>query len=146
MGMFVTLFYGILDPETGELEYANAGHLPPYLFSADGQLSALAGEADPMLGVFEGRQYRTRHATLAPGEGVLMFTDGVTEARNREGGFYEDSRVEKYLAANASLPVAELVRGLHADVERFGTGASRADDITVLALRRNEAAKGAASA
>jgi serine phosphatase RsbU (regulator of sigma subunit) len=67
---------------------------------------------------------------------LLVYTDGVTEARNKEGGFYEESRLEAYLAAHASRPADELVRGLHGDVERFEAGASRADDITVLALRR----------
>jgi serine phosphatase RsbU (regulator of sigma subunit) len=66
---------------------------------------------------------------------VLVFTDGVTEARNREGDFYENSRLEAYLTASASRPVDELVRGLQAEVERFEAGAPRADDITALALR-----------
>lgn len=65
-----------------------------------------------------------------------MFTDGVTEACNKEGDFYGESRLEAYLTAHASRPVDELVRGLHTDVERFEAGARRADDITLLALRR----------
>jgi len=68
---------------------------------------------------------------------VLIFTDGVTEARNKEGDFYENSRLEAYLAASASLPVDALLRGLQAEVERFEAGAPRADDITALALRRS---------
>jgi len=135
-GMFVTLFYGILNTHTGVLEYANAGHNPPYAFSPDGKVRALRERCGPMLGVFEGLQYPARNMELQPGEGLLVFTDGVTEARNRNGEFYGESRLEAYLAASASRPVDELVCGLQADVERFEASAPRADDITALALRR----------
>ena len=134
--MYVTLFYGILNTRTGVLEYSNAGHNPPYAFSSDGQLRLLDETGGPMLGVFEGFQYPTRSTNLGVGEGVLVFTDGVPEARNKKGDFYEGARLEEYLTAHASRPVDELVRGLHSEVERFGAGAPRADDITVLAVRR----------
>jgi len=139
-GMFVTLFYGILNTRTGLLEYSNAGHNPPFAFTADGQVRALKERCGPMLGVFEGFQYPTRSTAIGPREGVLVYTDGVTEAGNKQREFYEESRLEAYLAEHASRPVDELVRGLHADVERFEAGASRADDLTVLALRRRSAA------
>ena len=77
-----------------------------------------------------------KHRASEAGEGILVYTDGVTEACNKQGDFYEESRLEAYLTAHASQPVDELVRGLHAEVERFEAGAPRADDITVLALRR----------
>ena len=140
-GMFVTLFYGILNTRTGVLEYSNAGHNPPYAYSPDGQVRALKERCGPMLGVFAGFQYPTRSTEIQSGEGVLVFTDGVTEACNKQGEFYEESRLEAYLAANATQPVDELVRGLHAEVVRFEAGAGRADDITVLALRRRVASK-----
>jgi phosphoserine phosphatase RsbU/P len=134
-GMFVTLFYGILNTRTGVIKYSNAGHVPPYAFSPDGQVRALKERCGPMLGVFDGFQYPSRKAEIRSGEGVLVFTDGVTEARNKQGEFYDESRLEEFLAVHASRPVDELVRGLHAEVERFEAGAPRADDITVLALR-----------
>jgi len=135
-GMFVTLFYGILHTRTGVLEYSNAGHNPPYAFSPAGQVRTLAERGGPMLGVFEGFQYTSRSTELGSNEGVLLFTDGVTEAFNSKGEFFGDSRLEAYLAAHTSRPVEELVRGLHAEVERFGAGVPRADDITVLAVQR----------
>jgi len=134
-GMFVTLFYGILNTRTGALEYSNAGHNPPYIFAPDGQVRALKERCGPMLGLFEGFQYPTRSTAVSTGEGVLVFTDGVTEACKKGGEFFEESRLEAYLAANGSRPAEELVRGLHAEVERFEAGARRADDMTVLALR-----------
>ncbi len=136
-GMFVTLFYGILNTRTGALEYSNAGHNPPYIFSPDGEVRALRERCGPILGVFDGYQYGTRTSEVRPGEGILLFTDGVTEARNRGGDFYDESRLEEYLGTYASRPAEDLVRGLHAEVERFEAGTPHADDITVLALRRH---------
>jgi serine phosphatase RsbU (regulator of sigma subunit) len=135
-GMFVTLFYGILNTRTGVLEYSNAGHNPPYVFSPGGQVRALTDSGGPMLGLFAGLPYPSRNTDVLPGEGILVFTDGVTEACNKEGDFYETSRLEAYLAAHAALTAEELVRALHAEVARFEAGAPRADDVTVLAVRR----------
>ena len=85
--------------------------------------------------IADGFEYQSRNTEIRPGEGVLVYTDGVTEASNKKGEFYEESRLEAYLAAHGSKPVDDLVRGLHADVERFAAGARRSDDITVLGLR-----------
>ncbi len=90
--MFVTLFYGILNTRTGELEYSNAGHNPPFVFSPDGQARALRDRCGPMLGVFKNFQYKTRSTSLQPNEGMLVYTDGVTEACNRQGEFYDEAR------------------------------------------------------
>jgi serine phosphatase RsbU (regulator of sigma subunit) len=135
--MFVTLFYGILNTATGVLEYCNAGHNPPYAISPAGQVRELNERCGPMLGVFEGFDYKSKKTELQPGEAVLVFTDGVTEACNKGGEFYGEARLESYLAAHASQPVEQLVRGVHSEIERFEAGARRADDITVLALRRS---------
>jgi sigma-B regulation protein RsbU (phosphoserine phosphatase) len=139
-GMFVTLFYGILNTRTGVLEFANAGHERPYVFSPGGQVRVLKDRSGPMLGAFEGLQYLTRSTALAPGEGVLVFTDGVTEACNKKGDFFDEARLEAYLAAHASQAAQELVSGLHTEVKRFEAGSPRADDVTVLVLRRRASA------
>lgn len=136
-GMFVTLFYGILNARTGVVEYANAGHNPPYAFSPGGQMRALDDQSGPMLGIFAGVEYTTQTTELASSDGVLIFTDGVTEARDRQGGFYGEARLEAYLAAHATQGAEDLVRGVHAEVEAFAAGAPRADDVTVLAIRRS---------
>ena len=135
-GMFATLFYGILNTRTGVLEYANAGHNPPYLLSPGGALRALKDLSGPMLGVFDGLQYLTQSTTVQPGEGLLVYTDGVTEARDSTGDFFDAARLEAYLAARASQAAEELVSGLHAEVQRFQAGLPMTDDVTVLALRR----------
>ena len=89
-----------------------------------------------MLGVFDGLQYLTQSTTVQPGEGLLVYTDGVTEARDSTGDFFDAARLEAYLAARASQPAEELVSGLHAEVQRFQAGLPMTDDVTVLALRR----------
>jgi len=134
-GMFVTFFYGILDTRTGEMQFSNAGHNPPYVFSADGTLRALEDKGGPMLGLFPELTYELGATRLAPGDGVLVFTDGVTEARDPADMFFEDDRLMSYIRAHWREPVEQLVTGLHRHLEDFAAGAPQADDITALALR-----------
>ncbi len=134
-GMFVTLFYGVLDTRTGELEFANAGHNPPYVFSRNGSLRKLVEKSGPMLGVLEGYPYRTITTRIDAGDGILLYTDGVTEAIDKDGQFFDEERLERYLAGHAPEPVRPLVLSLQAAVQDFSKGMQQADDITVLALR-----------
>jgi phosphoserine phosphatase RsbU/P len=133
--MFVTLFYGVLDLRSGELQFASGGHNPAYIFSANGTLRALAGKSGPLLGIFEGVQYRTITDRLEPGEGILLYTDGVTEARSKDGEFFGDERLEKFILDHAAKDAQELTRSLQRAVEDFSAGTPQFDDITVLALR-----------
>src|SRR5260370_10924826 len=80
--MFVTLFYGVLDTRTGEVQFANGGHNPPYIFSAGGQFRLLREKRGPMVGVIDGFEYRTFTTQMATGEGILLYTDGGTDARD----------------------------------------------------------------
>ena len=136
-GLFCTLFYGILNTRTGGIEFCNAGHCHPYIVSRDGQVRAVSDRCGPMLGLFGGFQYPTCTTELAPSEALVIYTDGVTEAANKEGDFFDDERLEGLLAAHAAEPVEQMVRTVHTAVEKFEAGAPRADDITVLALRRH---------
>lgn len=134
-GMFVTFFYGVLDTRTGELQFANAGHNPPYIFAPDGTYRPLEGKGGPMLGLFPGLTYETSTTKFAPGEGILVYTDGVTEAKDTAEEFFEEARLEEYLRGHGSEPAEQLVNGLHQKVQEFALGAPQADDITALALR-----------
>lgn len=134
-GMFVTFFYGVLDTRTGELQFANAGHNPPYVFAPDGTYRVLEGNGGPMLGLFPGLTYETSTTKFAPGEGILVYTDGVTEAKDTAEEFFEEQRLEEYLRGHGSEPVEQFINGLHRKVEEFAMGAPQADDITALALR-----------
>ena len=134
--MYVTLFYGVLDTRTGELQYANGGHNPPYVVSPDGTLRQLRKKSGPMVGVWEGIEYQTLTDRIAPGESIVLYTDGVTEAVDRNGEFFSEQRLEQFLTANAVMATPErLVVDLHGAVQSFAKGTPQADDITVLSLR-----------
>jgi phosphoserine phosphatase RsbU/P len=134
-GMFVTLFYGVLNTRTGELTFASAGHNPPFIFSSDGKLRKLSEKSGPMLGVLEGHAYQAITTSIQAGEGILLYTDGVTEAIDKNDGFFDEHRLESYLTGHAALEARPMVLGLHAAVQEFSKGVPQADDITVLALR-----------
>jgi sigma-B regulation protein RsbU (phosphoserine phosphatase) len=134
-GMFVTVFYGVLDTRTGEIQFANGGHNPPYIFSKDGCVRLIKNENGPMLALIEGAEYQVATAHLAPGDAILLYTDGVTDARDRNGEFFNDWRLQAYLEEHAAEPADVLVSGLHRNLQEFAAGAQQADDITTLALR-----------
>jgi adenylate cyclase len=136
--LFVTAFVGILDLETGSLEYCNAGHENPYLMHlADGMLERIEdGDGPPLCSVadyaYRGGDYRMR-----PGESLCMISDGVTEAQNATGDFYGDGRVQQILLGlDGGAPSAHaILEALRGDIETFTAGAEPADDVTILVLR-----------
>jgi len=132
--MFVTLLYVVLNTTTGELDYANAGHNPPYIYSRDGRFRKLPQKSGPILGLLEGVEYRTLTTRIEPGEGMLLYTDGVTEAIDKDDQFFGEERLEAYLAERKPGDAASLVLGLKAAVEEFAKNMPQADDITILGL------------
>jgi adenylate cyclase len=134
--MFVTAFAGILDLGTGEIAYASAGHDSPFILGGNSGPRQLVTEGGPPLGATEGFPYPVDHDRIGPGEVVLLYTDGVTEAENADHALYSSKRLVEVLSratvANAERAVAMVID----DVSRFVGGAEQADDITVLALRR----------
>jgi len=136
--MFVTLFLGILDVTTGEMEYANAGHNPPYLISGQGRgLTPLESTSGLALGVMPGIPYQSRHLVLKPGDALFIYTDGVTEAINAREALFSESRLEQGLADLKAEPMKQMVSGIMALVQDFSKGVPQADDITLMALRYN---------
>jgi sigma-B regulation protein RsbU (phosphoserine phosphatase) len=133
--MFVTVFYGIIHTRTGLLEYANAGHNPPYLLGNDGSVRKLEITGDIILGCFEDHPFTSRSLTLAPGDGVLLYTDGVTEAFNNIEEPYGEARLEALLAGLQSLPVEQIVPRVAGDVVQFAQDYPQSDDITLLAMK-----------
>ncbi len=133
---FVTTFCGVLDLASGQLQYANGGHNPPLVLEASGNVRFLEQEG-VALGPLEDIPYATRELQLAPGEGLLVYTDGVTEANDPAMEMYEEPRLET--AAKAALALgtkAEVIaRSVRADLAAFVNGAAQADDITLLVLR-----------
>ncbi len=133
--MFVTAFAARLELASGELEYVNAGHNPTYRLHAGGGCAPLAGAVSPALGAVEDHDYRASRARLDAGDGLLLYTDGVVEARNAQEEEFHALRLESYLAACAGVAAQELVQGLVERVEEFANDVAQYDDLTVLALR-----------
>ena len=133
--MFVTLFLGILNIRTGELNYSNGGHNPPYILRLNGAIDPLETMNGMALGVIEGFSYQSRRIMLKKGEAVFLYTDGVTEAMNeREELFSEDGLKEEISLAFNSSP-QEAIAGIMEKIRDFSKGMPQTDDITMMILR-----------
>ena len=134
--MFVTLFFGMLRPTSGELEFCNAGHNAPYRLNGQ-VIAAIEGAKGVILGVRPDAVYTTGRSSLAPGESIYVFTDGVTEAADGEGQLFAEARLEAVLRAGAGCSTAaEIVKSVGEAVRSFVGTALPSDDITMLAVRR----------
>ncbi len=133
--MFMTTFYGILDLATGDLTYANAGHLPPYLLQHGQGVTAMAITAGVPLGVLEEYAFEPLHRRLAPGDAIVLYTDGVTEAADPHDDLFGEPRLEATLAGHHDDSCEAVVERLFTTVHAFANGAPQADDIAVLAVR-----------
>ncbi len=134
--MFVTVFYGILNTETGELEYVNAGHNPPYLLGREG-LKKVEMTGGTILGCIEDYQYHSRKIMLAPGDRIFLYTDGVTEAFTKNDEAYGDERLELFLQQHPGHSIEELVKGVLTEVNDHSRGIPQSDDITLLSICYN---------
>ena len=135
--LFVTVFAGILDLETGILNYCNAGNENPYLLHpADVALRRIEDGDGPPLCAAADFVYRGGHYRMRPGELLCVISDGVTEAQNLQGEFYGRPRLEDIIKLRGDAATARgVVEALRIDVEAFVAGAEPADDFTILALR-----------
>jgi serine phosphatase RsbU (regulator of sigma subunit) len=132
LGKFITMIYAVLDPETGELEAANAGHPPPRLVRPDGTVEAVSTPG-LALGIEGGEHYEEQRLRLEPGAAIVLYTDGVIEAR-KDGELYGEARLDAFLAANAGLGAQALADALVEDCRAFGGGALD-DDCAVVCVR-----------
>ena len=139
---FVTAFAAVLDPGGGGFAWANCGHPSPLVLRADGRVETLDGPRATPLAVFESNVYATQHATLAPGDTLLVFSDGVTEAMDAAQNLYGDGRLRALLAARRFASSAEAVEAILGDVLAYEGEAPQADDITLAALALPRAERG----
>ncbi len=133
--MFVTMFYGHYNFKTGELRYSNAGHNPPYLFRKDGKMEELV-PTGPLAAVFPGTDYSEANITLQPGDTLVCFTDGVTEAYPVGGELYGEERFTRLLSGIWSEDVEILDNKVSDEIRKY-SDADLKDDVTLLTLRRN---------
>lgn len=133
---FITLFYAIYNPATGELVYVNAGQTPPFIRRADGQFEKL-GPTGVALGMFEGSTFEADAALLAPGDSLVLYSDGITEAESSDGRPFDESGLETFLSTYAAFPAAELGTEIIRTVERHAGQSRFTDDLTLLVLKRH---------
>jgi sigma-B regulation protein RsbU (phosphoserine phosphatase) len=132
---FITLFFAVYHPSSGRLDYVNAGQNPPLLRRGPGQFERLL-PGGIALGLMSGTVYRSASTTLLPGQVLVLYSDGVTEAENPRGVPFDEAGLEGIIEARADATAPDLcgailhVVGQHAQDTRF------ADDLTVVALRR----------
>ena len=135
-GVFVTAFAGILDLRTGDVIYASAGHEAPFVIGGSKGLRQLATEGGPPLGAIEGFPYPVDRSRIEPGEILLLYTDGVTEAEDADRKFYGAKRLEMMLKGVSAAESRRVVVAVIDDLRHFIGKAEQADDITLLAVRR----------
>jgi sigma-B regulation protein RsbU (phosphoserine phosphatase) len=134
--MFVTVFYGIYNIRTGEVTYTNAGHNPPYIMKANGSVQPLPMSKDIIAGFLDDFQFTENTLQLEPGDTLLMFTDGVTEAIDPEENEYGVERLQQLLGQLVASDCQKIIDTVKADVKAFAGEAEQSDDITLLALKR----------
>lgn len=136
-GMFVTAWMGVLDTVTGKVEFANAGHNPPLVRHAGGGFEYLRSKPCFILAGMDGIKYRKNEFTLAPGDEIYLYTDGVTEATDSENNLYGEERLLALLNSMGDLSGEEICRAVKADMDAFVGDAPQFDDITMLYLKYN---------
>ena len=139
--MFVTAWMGKLDLEKGELEYVNAGHNPPLIRHKDGEFEYLRTRPNFILAGMDMTRYKKHQLTLEPGDTLFLYTDGVTEAANKENALYGEERLREVLSTCGQSDPTALCQTVHGDVKAFTDGAEQSDDITMLCVKWNEGEK-----
>jgi len=135
-GMFVTAAAGVLDVSSGELAFALAGHDPPVLVPAASPPTALSADGGRVLGLMEGSDFPVNRLRLAPGDALVAYTDGVSEAQDTSGGFFGVERIVAAVDPLRQATAPALTEGLLGAVRAFAGEAPQSDDITILTLRR----------
>lgn len=137
LGMFATMFFGVLAPESGRLAYINAGHDPLFLLPPEGGIPEQLNTTGPAVGMDSDSSFTVRHTVIRPGAILFSYTDGITEATSGSGDFFGRGRLIGLLEA-PSPSAAELVSNIADAVSEHTGAADQFDDITMLAIRRED--------
>lgn len=132
--IFVTLFALLLDPAGLMADYCNAGHNPALLIRTDGQAEPLT-EGGVIMGILPGSEFHVKQVPLRPGDLLLLYTDGLTEAENQNGEMFGNERLEQFLAGRRSLSCPELAAALLEEVRKFEDGYPQRDDLTGILIK-----------
>lgn len=133
-GMFVTAWMGVLDLKTGRLKFVNAGHNPPLVRQADGEFAYLKARSGMVLAGMDGIKYRQNELQLTPGDQIFLYTDGVTEATDKNNQLYGEERLLETVNRNIVMDTRKLCEAVKSDVDQFVGEAPQFDDITMLSV------------
>lgn len=134
--MFVTVLYGIYDIKTGEITYTNAGHDRPYILHKDGSVEEVNSDINLALGVMGGLTFKQNNVMLKDGDALVMFTDGVPEAEDKDHNQFGQERLIETLSTLQGATSREIVEKITANVKDFAGEATQFDDITQLVIKR----------
>jgi len=132
---FVTAFLAVLDPVSGRIDYVNCGHHPAILDRA-GATAMRLDRGGPLLGPWIEERFEVAEASLSAGDQLVIFTDGLVEARNPEGDWFESDRLVELVAGHRKLPARDMVESIILEARAFAGVADFEDDVTLLAVRR----------
>jgi len=132
---FISLFFCILDGETGELTFCNAGHNPPLIVRADGSYEQISG-GGPVIGILPSIDYSEHRLQMSPGDTLVIYSDGVTEAADLQSEEFEVERLAEAVIASRHLPAQEMVSEVNRAVAEFTGAAPQSDDITLIVAKR----------
>jgi sigma-B regulation protein RsbU (phosphoserine phosphatase) len=133
-GSFVTAMYGVLDSKNGIFTFANAGHNPGLLLRNDGSVEQLIEGGAPF-GILPRVQYEERPISVRPGEVMLWYTDGVTDATDEQGELFGAERLEDMLRKNRRKPATEILHDIHREITGFADDGSTMDDVTMIVVK-----------
>ena len=145
-GMFVTAVYAVLEIETGLLTYANAGHNPPFWMNGDSTRVQKLTRTGIALGAAEGFPMTECTIQLAPGDSLLLYTDGLTEAFSPDGDLFGETRLAEALSASQSVTSDGLIQSVEESLNEFIQSTPLGDDLTMLVIRRAKASGDPSSA
>jgi sigma-B regulation protein RsbU (phosphoserine phosphatase) len=130
---YATVFYGVLD-KMGRFEYVNAGHVPPLILRKAGVLEGL-GSANFPVGMFSEAEYQSTRVQIEPGDFLVIYTDGVSEASNNQNELFEESRLRKIMESFTGTTVEQLGDLIREGMKAFTEGAPQSDDVTILVVQ-----------
>jgi sigma-B regulation protein RsbU (phosphoserine phosphatase) len=132
---FITFFYCEMNRVSGEMKYVNAGHNPPILIDKKGNIKRLESSG-LCLGMFPDVEYKAQSVSLAPGDIAILFTDGITESRNKENKEFEEEKLIRFLKKHSKVSAQELMDKIYTDVSAFTSGVEQMDDMTLVVIKR----------
>ncbi|MFH5187454.1 PP2C family protein-serine/threonine phosphatase [Paenibacillus sp. TAB 01] len=132
--MFATIFCGLLNVQTGELQFSDGGHCTPYIVRATGQVEPVRGQKGLPLGVMDEMDYADNRLQLDTGDLLILYTDGITEAEDPQSRQFGSARLQQLLSDKSGADAGELLHRLVTEVDRFAAGAQQSDDIAVLSI------------